>query len=175
MKNFKKYLIEFSNGGPGFAPDGYNDNPSEPNTGKIAGLGTGLAANTQAITQNSYVQPTNLYYSNNRGTLMGLGVDDDKFQQLKSMVSGNDGSGNNNSSSNFYYDENDSFMSPITDDPDSSDHISWQDLNLAVSTALSQDIKNLLTKHLLLRGDDKPGELLSPEYNPNSKIKFELK
>lgn len=192
MKSFKQYIQEA--GSPPILPtptpgDSYVADTDNVNIGKIAGLAVGDAANPLAVIQNPNVVYAFLkdkgvidkvpydvdseivsykpHYSNNLGAMMGLGLDDKKFQELKDLVSDDNDEGSDDSDD----DEIERFAE--TDDPEQSDYLSWQELNKAVSNYFFQNTKNLLKNNYLFNGGSKDQyqQSLSPEYDLNSKNK----
>ena len=129
-------------------------NPVQPNTGGIAGLAIGAAANPAAVVLNPNVlaaakgriladtDPRVVKYqppsTNNLATMMGFGIDDASFARARDFIN--------------QYAPSDGGMAE-KDDPEQSVALDWKRLNNAVSNYNSQKVKEKLIQNNLFRGD----------------------
>lgn len=188
--SFKKFLLEYS-GIPNV--DGMVDEYATTqagalsNTGKIAGLGVGAAANASAIVANPRVVVQSLSLKGaepfvisepniqggirtgkpivqNLGFGMGLGYDQQTFNNTLNFIR--------------QYSTVDSAMSDAeTDDPEQSTYINWKTMNSAVHNYQSQRIKDQLARAGMFNGSitDPYSQGLADTYNLNLMLPGKLR
>lgn len=188
--SFKKYLLEYSSiGNIDGMVDEYATTQSGAlsNSGKVAGLGVGDAANASAIVANPRVvvqslalkgaEPFVISQPNIRGGFetakpitqnigfgMGLGYDPQTFTNTVNFVR--------------QYSTIDSAMNDAeTDDPEQATYLNWQRMNSAVHNYQSQKIKDQLTRAGMFNGSitDPYSQGLSDAYNLNLMLPGKLR